>query len=67
MAKMVSRRPLTAGIRVKFYLILCGIYGGRSGTGTSFSPSTSIFAVTIIGTALNNYYTFIPSSTTGLM
>jgi hypothetical protein len=33
------RRPLTAEARVG----LCGIYGGQSGTGTGFSPSTSVF------------------------
>jgi hypothetical protein len=38
MAQAVSRRPLTAEARVG----PSGIYGGQSGTGTGFSPSTSV-------------------------
>jgi hypothetical protein len=39
MAQTVRRRPLAAEARVD----PCGIYGGRSGTGAGFSPSTSVF------------------------
>jgi hypothetical protein len=39
MAQAVSRRALTAEARVNS----CGIYGGQSGTGTGFSPSSSVF------------------------
>jgi hypothetical protein len=38
MAQAVSRRPLTAEVRIR----LCGICGGQSGTGTVFFPSTSV-------------------------
>jgi hypothetical protein len=43
MAQAVSRRPLTAEARVRSRVSPCGICGGQSGTGTVFSPSTSVF------------------------
>jgi hypothetical protein len=43
MAQAVSRRPPTAEARVRSWVSPCGICGGQSGTGTSFSPSTSVF------------------------
>jgi hypothetical protein len=43
MAQVVSRRPLTAEARVRDRVIPCGICGGQSGTGTGFSPSSSVF------------------------
>jgi hypothetical protein len=41
--KAVSRRPLTAEVRVRSRLSPCGICGGQSGTWTGFSPITSVF------------------------
>jgi hypothetical protein len=42
MAQAVSRRPPTAEALVRSRVSPCGICGGRSGTGTGFSPSSSI-------------------------
>jgi hypothetical protein len=42
MAQAVSRRPLTAEALVRSRVGRCGICGGQSGTGTGFSPSTSV-------------------------
>jgi hypothetical protein len=43
MAQAVSRRPLTAETRVCDQVDPCGVCGGQSGTGTSFSPGSSVF------------------------
>jgi hypothetical protein len=42
MAQVVSRRPLTAEARVRARVNPCGICGAQSGTGTGFSPSSSV-------------------------
>jgi hypothetical protein len=43
MVLAVSHRPPTAEARVRSRLSPCVICGGQSGTGTGFSPSTSVF------------------------
>jgi hypothetical protein len=43
MAQVVSRRALTAEALVGARFNPCGICGGQSGTGTGFSPSSSVF------------------------
>jgi hypothetical protein len=43
MAQVVSRRPLTAEALVRARVNPCGICGGQSGTGSGFSPSSSVF------------------------
>jgi hypothetical protein len=43
MTQAVSRRPLTAEDRVRSRVSPCGICGGQRGTGTDFSPITSVF------------------------
>jgi hypothetical protein len=43
MAQAVSRRSLAAEVRVRSRVGPCGISDGQSGTGTGFSPSTSVF------------------------
>jgi hypothetical protein len=44
MVQAFSRRPLTAETWVRSRVGTRGICGGQSGTGTGFSPSTSVFS-----------------------
>jgi hypothetical protein len=44
MAQAVSGRPLTTEAQVHVLVSLCGICGVKSGTGTVFSPSSSVFS-----------------------
>jgi hypothetical protein len=43
MAQAISRRLLTAEAWVRSWVSACGIGGGKNGTGTGFTPSTSVF------------------------
>jgi hypothetical protein len=43
MAQVVSHRHLTADARFRAQFNPCGICDGQSGTGTGFSPSSSVF------------------------
>jgi hypothetical protein len=47
MAQAVSRRYLTAEAGVRSQVGPCGICRGQSGTGTSFTPRTSVFSLSI--------------------
>jgi hypothetical protein len=47
MAQAVSRRTLTAEAVVRARVNPCGICGKQSGTGTGFSPSCSVFPLSI--------------------
>jgi hypothetical protein len=49
--RSLSRRPLTAKAKVGTRINPCGICGGQSGTGTGFSPSSSVFSSVFHSTA----------------
>jgi hypothetical protein len=43
MTQAVSRRPPIAEARVRSRVNPCGVCDGQSGTGTGFTPCTSVF------------------------
>jgi hypothetical protein len=53
MAEAGSCWPLTAEARVRAQVNPCGICGGRSVTGTGFSPSSSVSPVNIFPLSLS--------------
>jgi hypothetical protein len=44
-AQAASRQPVTQEVWFQSQAIPCGIYGGQSEAGTSYSPSTTVFPV----------------------
>jgi hypothetical protein len=48
MAQAVSRRPLTTETQVLAWVSPCGNCDGQNGTGTGFSPSSSVSPIGII-------------------
>ena len=55
MAHTVSPRDLSAESPVRYQGNPCDIYGEQSGTGTGFSPSTSVSLVNIIPPVLDSF------------
>jgi hypothetical protein len=51
MSQAVSRRHCTAKARVRTWVSPYWIYGGQNGTGTGFSPSTSVLPSEFYSTA----------------
>jgi len=53
MAQAVSRRSLNAEAQFRSQTSSCEVFVGHSGTGTGFSPSTSVSPVTTIPPTLH--------------
>jgi hypothetical protein len=52
MTEVIISHPLSAEARFQSNAGQCGNCGGQSSTGTGFSPSTSIFLVSIVSLVL---------------
>jgi len=59
MAQVVRHWPLTADTHVWSQARPCGIFGGRSGSGTGFTPSTWVSSVIIIQPAFHIHVSFM--------
>jgi hypothetical protein len=55
MAQAVSRWPFAAEALVRARVNPCGICGRQSGTGTGFSPSSSVLPVNNTPVSLSNF------------
>ena len=62
MSQMIRRRPLAAESRVRCQIRSCGICDGHTSAETGFSPSTSVFSVSIF---LPMLLTLLPEGQTG--
>jgi hypothetical protein len=59
MAKVGSRRPLTAEARVRAWVGRFGVCGGKSGTGTRFCTGSSVFHCSYHSTVALNTYIYL--------
>jgi hypothetical protein len=48
MAQVISHQPFNVEAWIHARVSPCGIYGGQSGAGAGFSPSSSVSPVSII-------------------
>ena len=55
-ALTINRQPLTPGARIRSQASPSEIYGGPSGTGTGYPPTTSVFPCQCLST--RNPYTY---------
>jgi hypothetical protein len=59
MAQVISHWPLTADTHIWSQARPCGIFGGWSGSGTGFIPSTAVSSVIIIQPAFHIHVSFL--------
>jgi len=59
MVQAVSRWPVTAEVRIRSHSNSCEVNGGPSGTGTGFTPSTSVLPCQYHST--NALYSYSPT------
>jgi hypothetical protein len=62
MPQVVTCQPVTAEAHVQSQASICRICGGKSGNGTGFSPSTSVFAYRYHSTNASYLITHLCSS-----